>query len=118
MRPVAHPSTPRLARLLGRGYDHNVQPPSMTVGDAGGEGALVAGQIERERGDFFRGAETAHRLARDEHVPPVGPAAAARSSIEGVSMVPGQMQLQRMPLPTKSAATARVSAATAALVAA
>ena len=32
-------------------------------------------------------------------------------------MVPGQMQLQRMPLVMKSAATARVSAATAALVA-
>src|SRR5215213_6405556 len=43
---------------------------------------------------------------------PCGPAAAARSSMEGVSMVPGQMQLQRMPLVMKSTATARVSAAT------
>ena len=48
---------------------------------------------------------------------PLGPAAAARSSIEGVSMVPGQMQLQRTPLVMKSTATERVSAATAALVA-
>ena len=40
-----------------------------------------------------------------------------RSSSEGVSMVPGQMQLQRMPLPMKSMATALVRPTTAALVA-
>ena len=48
---------------------------------------------------------------------PSAPCAAARPSIDGVSMVPGQIQLQRMPLVMKSAATARVRAATAALVA-
>ena len=46
---------------------------------------------------------------------PSGPAAAARSSIEGVSTVPGQMLLQRMPWVMKSSATARVSSETAAL---
>ena len=56
------------------------------------------------RSDFLRGAEPAHRLARDEHLAcPCGPAGARRDrSIEGVSMVPGQMQLQRMPLVMKS----------------
>ena len=67
--------------------------------------------------DFLGGAEPAHRLARDEHLAALRACGAARSSIEGVSMVPGQMQLQRMPLVMKSTATARVSAATAALVA-
>ena len=38
-------------------------------------------------------------------------------AFDGVSMVPGQIALQRMPRVMKSAATARVSAATAALVA-
>ena len=72
-------------------------------GDAGGERALVAGEIDRERCDFLRGAEPAHRLAaRRTSRGRCGPAAAARSSIEGVSMVPGQMQLQRMPLVMKS----------------
>jgi len=37
-------------------------------------------------------------------------AAAARCSIEGVSMVPGQMQFAADPLPTKSQAIERVSA--------
>ena len=46
---------------------------------------------------------------------PCGPAAAARSSIEGVSTVPGQMLLQRMPWVMKSSAIARVSSETAAL---
>lgn len=45
---------------------------------------------------------------------PCGPWAAARSSIEGVSTVPGQIELQRMPLVMKSSATARVSSDTAA----
>ena len=45
---------------------------------------------------------------------PSGPAAAARSSIEGVSTVPGQIALQRMPWVMKSSATARVSSETAA----
>ena len=40
--------------------------------DAGGEGAFVAGEIDGERGDFFRGAEPAHRLAADEHVAAAG----------------------------------------------
>src|SRR5947199_70298 len=44
---------------------------------------------------------------------PSGPAAAARSSIEGVSTVPGQMLLQRIPCVMKSSATARVSSETA-----
>jgi hypothetical protein len=37
--------------------------------------------------------------------------------MDGVSMVPGQMQLHRTPLVMKSVATERVSAATAAFVA-
>ncbi len=40
-----------------------------------------------------------------------------RSSSDGVWMVPGQMQLQRTPLPMKSIATALVRPTTAALVA-
>src|SRR4051794_13389116 len=37
------------------------------VGDAGGEGALVAGKVHRERADLVRGAEPSHRLPADEH---------------------------------------------------
>ena len=40
-----------------------------------------------------------------------------RSPSDGVSTVPGAMQLQRMPFCTKSAATALVSPMTAALLA-
>ena len=43
--------------------------------------------------------------------------AASRPCRDGVSTVPGQMALQRTPLPTKSLAIARVNPATAALVA-
>lgn len=46
------------------------------------------------------------------------PSAWMRPASEGVSMVPGQMQLQRIPLVMKSIATALVSATTAPLVAA
>jgi len=49
---------------------------------------------------------------------PPGPARPRCCSIDGVSIVPGQMQLQRIRWPTKSQATERVSARTAALVAA
>jgi hypothetical protein len=42
--------------------------------------------------------------------------AAIRSAREGVSMVPGQIALQRMPRPTKSAAIDLVSPITAALL--
>src|SRR3954451_20996152 len=42
------------------------------VGDAGGEGALVAGKVYRERADLFRRAEPAHWLAADEHFAPAG----------------------------------------------
>src|SRR3954469_11524833 len=45
------------------------------------------------------------------------PWAAIRLSNEGVSTVPGQMALQRMPLPTKSIATDLVKPTIAALVA-
>jgi len=40
-----------------------------------------------------------------------------RSPSDGVSTVPGAIALQRMPLPTKSAATDLVSPTTAALLA-
>ena len=43
-----------------------VQPPSIDVRDAGGEGALVRGEIDRERRHLLRRAEPAHRLAGDE----------------------------------------------------
>jgi hypothetical protein len=53
--------------------------------DAGGERAFVARKIDRHGCDFLCGAKPAHLLAGE------------RSSIEGVSTVPGQMLLQRMP---------------------
>src|SRR6266581_4037699 len=37
------------------------------VGDAGRECALVAGEVDRERGDFIGGAEPSHRLPAHEH---------------------------------------------------
>src|SRR5260370_41357180 len=40
--------------------------------DAGRERALVAGEIDRERGDFLGGAEPSHRLGGDEHLAPTG----------------------------------------------
>src|SRR5579863_3034050 len=40
--------------------------------NAGGECAFIAGEIKREQGDFLRGAEPAHRLARNEHFEPTG----------------------------------------------
>src|SRR5678815_4173856 len=67
--------------------------------DTGGEGGFVTRKIHRHGCDLLGGA---------------GPAAAARSSIEGVSTVPGQIALQRMPWVMKSSATARVSSETAA----
>src|SRR3954469_22475732 len=36
------------------------------VDRAGGEGRVIAGEIERERGDLGRSTEPAHRLALDE----------------------------------------------------
>ena len=86
--------------------------------DAGRECALVAGEIDGKRCDLFRRAEPAHRLARDEHLAAVGRPRPRRARASRASLiVPGQMQLQRMPLVMKSTATDRVSAATAALVA-
>src|ERR1700688_4856245 len=38
--------------------------------DAGCKRALVAGEIDRERADFLRGAEPSHRLPADEHFAP------------------------------------------------
>ena len=81
------------------------------------ESAFVAGEVHREQRDFFGRAEPAHRLAADEHLAAAGTCGGGAVQHRGVSMVPGQMQLQRTPLVMKSAATARVSAATAALVA-
>src|SRR3984957_15288127 len=37
-------------------------------GLAGGEGALVGGEVDGDRGDLFRLAEPAHRLAVDERL--------------------------------------------------
>src|SRR2546421_6343235 len=37
------------------------------VGDAGRECALVAGEVDRERGDFIGGCETCPRVAAPEH---------------------------------------------------
>ena len=50
-------------------------------------------------------------------LPTSRPNAAMRSSSEGDWMVPGQMQLQRIPFLMKSKATALVSPTTAAFVA-
>src|SRR5882757_7815527 len=54
--------------------DSNLQRPAAVddMRDAGGERALVAGQIDREGGDLFRGAEPSHRLPRHEQFAPVG----------------------------------------------
>src|SRR6478735_42240 len=41
--------------------------------DAGGEGALVAAEIDRHGCDLLGGAESAHLLARDEHFPALRP---------------------------------------------
>ena len=42
------------------------QPPSIDVRDAGGEGALVRGEIDRERRHLLGPAEAPHGLAGDE----------------------------------------------------
>src|SRR4051794_26349291 len=36
------------------------------------ERAFIAGEIDGERGDLLGGAESSHRLPRDEHLAPVG----------------------------------------------
>src|SRR6202042_3768071 len=40
--------------------------------DAGCECTFVAGEIDREQGDFFGGAEPSHRLPADEHFASAG----------------------------------------------
>ena len=85
-------------------------------------GALVGGEIDREHGDFLRLAEPAHRLAVDEGLADDArsdwfvslASVAMRWSSEGLSIVPGQIALQRTPRLMKSAATALVRPITAA----
>ncbi len=85
------------------------------------EGAFVRGEIDREHGDFPRLADPAHRLAIDEGLahrrdgwPVCAPSVAMRRSSDGLSIVPGQIALQRTPRRMKSAATALVRPITAA----
>ncbi len=70
-----------------------------------GVARLVGGEIDRERGDLLRRAEPAHGLAVDERLahdllglPVFLASVAMRSSSDGLSMVPGQIALTRMPL--------------------
>src|SRR5271166_1719504 len=42
------------------------KPPIDQMDVSGGEGALIGGEVDRERGDLVRFAEPAHRLAVDE----------------------------------------------------
>src|SRR5437870_2974889 len=67
---VTAPALQCTARALRcvRGTPVSQRPAAVDdVGDAGGEGALVARKVDCERADLFRGAEPAHRLAADEH---------------------------------------------------
>jgi hypothetical protein len=80
------------------------------VDRAGRVARLVRGEVHDQRGDLLGAAQAPDRLARDER-------GQRLLRIEGVSTVPGQIALQRMPWPTKSAETDFVRPITAALVA-
>ena len=72
---------------------------------------LVRGQEEDRRGDLLGAADPAHRVAVLEHLEKslgIGVLSIARRSI-GVSTVPGQMQLTRMPRAAYSTASWRES---------
>src|SRR4051794_21554668 len=99
------------------GWVHSVQPPSMMWATpvVNALSSLARYTASAPISSAVPSRPIGWRLTNISRPP--GPAAAARFSIDGVSMVPGQIALQRMPLVMKSAATARVSAATAALVA-
>ena len=77
------------------------------------------GEVDDRRGDLLGGAEPADGLAGDEVARAAAGSGAAASSrpTHGVSTVPGQTQLTRMPSAAQSAAIARVSAYTAPLLA-
>src|SRR5688572_31922979 len=90
------------------------------IGRPGDERRLVRGQIDRELGHLLRLPEPQHGLMRLEllaRLRGIGQRGQPLTS-EGVSTVPGQIALQRMPLPTKSIATALVSPITPVFVAA
>ena len=87
-----------------------------------GVARFVRRQVKGQHGDFARRAETAHGLTVDEGLLHGGAlllgalaSVSMRSSSEGLSIVPGQMALQRMPRLMKSAATALDRPITAAL---
>src|SRR5262249_9100691 len=51
------------------------------VDRAGGVGGLIRGQIDDQRGDLFRSAQAAHRLAGDEAAPALDRIAEARDAL-------------------------------------
>src|SRR5579862_1550937 len=109
--PAGHSATASWHRLLYQFGKGRLQRKAAIdhMNGAGGERALVAGEIDGQR---------RHLLGRAEASPPASraPWAAIRSSSEGVAIVPGQIALQRMPWAMKSIATDLVRPITAALV--
>ena len=102
----------------------SIQPTAVDhVNLAGRIARLVRRQISGKIRDFICLTQTPHRLSANKlaaHLRFLRPEAVAcgriRSSSDGVCTVPGQIALQRIPCPTKSAATDFVSPMTAALV--
>jgi hypothetical protein len=94
------------------------------VDRAGRKRSFIRGEVDGECRHLFGRAEPAQRLALDKGAPrrlaaadEAHPCAETRSASDGVSIVPGQIALQRIPWVMKSAATDLVSSITAALVA-
>lgn len=85
------------------------------------EGRFIGTEIKRQRRDFLRASDAAHRLTRDERGLHLIDARALRLRLLRDALlerrrptVPGQIALQRMPRVTKSAATDFVRPMTAA----